>query len=728
MIVAFGHILQFWKPHKALGLGLVITMILRAVFSVALALAIKLVIDEVIEPTANTPVWSIAAFLAVGFFISLTAGMVAARLTATATSRIIADARLTAFRHLQLVPLRFLDRSGDGNLIAHFSSDIAQLSQGVIRKPLIGLRSLTAMALYIPVMLLLDVRLAVLTIVTVPAAVYLAHRFAPKSAPALDDEKQKIADVLDEVTGNLSAQKLVRSYGLQPSFDRRFGQRIDALRQASRNAEARIAIEIVISEYAVELTKLAIIVIGAAFAFNGTLDPGSFAAFAAILQEFSKQASILGMDVMPSIKQSEAGIRRIESLLQTPRDETAKRSLAAPSMSSHIEIDDIAFRYHADQPLQLDGVSASIAEQTYVAIVGPNGSGKSSLLNVVLGLYQQERGSVQVDGVDMSAIELGDLRSKVSIAFQDTVIFDASFRDNITLGEEGFSDAELAQAVDASGLRTIVERSPGGLDADLGARGLTLSDGESQRLGVARAVLRDPELLLLDEVASGLDPASEADVLDAIEGLRDNRTIISVTHRLESVKTVDQVIVIEDGRVVETGAFDDLIAAGSHFASMWTKQHGFDVSANGLTATVKPDRLRAIPLFANLSDAALGDLAAVFESQVLSHRELAFRQGELGDSFYVIARGAVEVVRNIDTSDEEVVAYLDDGDFFGEMALLSAELRNASIRSRGTTTLLRLERRSFNQLLATNPEAKDVVHRAAAERAAANAAGAGSPQ
>jgi len=722
VIVAFGHILDFWKPHKALGLGLVITMILRAVFSVALALAIELVIDEIIEPTSDTPVWSIAAFLVAGFLISFGAGMIAARLTAKATSDIIADARLTAFRQLQRVPLSFLDRSGDGNLIAHFSSDIAQLSQGVIRKPLLGLRSLTAMMLYVPVMMLLDARLAILTIVAVPAAVYAVHRFAPKSAPALDEEKQRIADVLDEVSGNVSAQKLVRSYGLQPSFDRRFGQRIEALRLASRMAEGRIAIEIVVSEYAVELTKLAIIVVGAAFAFNGTLDPGSFAAFAAILQEFSYQASVLGMDVVPSIKQSEAGIRRIESLLQISHVASERRSVPAPPMSSGIEFDDIAFRYHPDQDLQLKGVSASVTAQSYVAIVGPNGSGKSSLLNVVLGLYEQESGTVKVDGVDLSTIELDDLRSSIGVAFQETVLFNASLRDNITLAEDGFSDADLDRAIDASGLRPIVDQVPEGLDAELGADGLTLSSGESQRLGVARAVLRDPELLLLDEVASGLDPESEADVLDAIEGLRDGRTIISVTHRLESVKTVDQIIVIRGGRVIETGTFDSLIAADGPFATMWTKQHGFDVSANGLTASVQPDRLRAIPLFSMLPDAALVDLAAVFESQALTHRELAFRQGEFGSSFYVVARGTVEVVRDIDTDQEDTIAYLEDGDFFGEMALLSSELRNASIRSRGTTTLLRLERRAFNQLLATNPNARDMVHRAAAARAAENQA------
>ena len=721
MIASFRRILQFWRPHKGIGAALVLTMVLRAVFSVALALAVKFVIDEVIDPTRETPIWAIAVFLTAGYLVSLGAGLAAARLSARATAAIIADVRSAAFRHLQAVPLGFFDRTGVGDLIAHFSSDIAQLSRGVIRKPLIGLRAVTAMALYVPVMFILDGRLAIVAVVTVPVAVYCVYRFAPKSAPALDEEKQRIADVLDEVSANIAAQKLIRSYGLVPSSRERFGRRIEALRVASRNAEGRISVEMVISEYAVELTKVAIIVLGAVFAFNGSLDPGSFAAFAAILQEFSYQASVLGMDVMPSIKQSDSGLRRIELLMNEPADSAASDKHAAPPMHSKITISDLVFRYQPGQDALLNGVSAEFAPKSYVAIVGPNGSGKSSLLNVLLGLYGHEGGSVTVDGVDLSVLEFDDVRRRTGIASQETFLFDATIRDNITLFEDGYTESDLDRAIAAAGLAPVISRIPDGLDARLGPNGTTLSAGEAQRLGIARAVLRNPQLMLLDEVASGLDPASEADLLDAIEQLREERTIVSVTHRLDSVKTADQIIVINDGIAVEAGTFHELMTSDGPFAKMWTKQHGFDVSANGLTAAVRPERLRRIPLFASLGDEPLAELARVFESQTINNGEYVFRQGESGQSFYVIARGTVEVVRAVDTPDEQVIAYLEDGDFFGEMALLNDQRRNASVRSRGMTTLLRLDRRSFNQLLATVPEARSIVETVAERRADRNA-------
>ncbi|MDJ0791718.1 MAG: ABC transporter transmembrane domain-containing protein [Acidimicrobiia bacterium] len=722
MLSTSRRILQFWKPHRALGLGLVVTMMLRAVFTVVLAMAIKFVIDQVIEPDPDTSAWTIAGFLLIGFAVSLVAGLVAARLTARATADIIADVRLAVFSHLQRLPMSFYDRAATGDLMAHFSSDIAQLSRGVIRTPLIGLRAITAMALYIPVMFILEPRLALIAVIGIPLVIWLVYRFAPKSADSLDAEKQHIADVLGEVSSNLRAQRIIRAYALNGQSRRRFMDRIAALRDSSEKAERRIALEMVIAEYAVEFTKLAIIVAGAVLAFSGDLDPGSFAAFAAILTEFAYQASVLGMDVFPSVKQSEAGIRRIDALLaeEVAPDHTGTKP--APAMSGPIRLHEVVFRYREDQEPQLDRVSIDLPGESYIAIVGSNGAGKSSLLNVILNLYGLESGSVTVAGVDLAQVDLDDMRRRIGIAFQDTVLFEASLHENLTLGGNGFSPDDLDRAVSEAGLGHIVERLPGGIEADLGPGGVTLSAGEAQRVGIARALLRNPELLLLDEVASGLDPSSESELMGQIEHLREGRSIVSVTHRLESVKTADLIVVIDDGVVVETGTFEALLAAEGLFAGMWTKQHGFDVSANGLSARVHADRLKGIPVFADLDDDVLSDLAAVFESQYVDAGEVVFKEGEQGDSFYVIARGAVEVVRGLGTHDEESVAWLEDGDFFGEMALLSSNRRNASIRARGATTLLRLDRRSFSQLMATVPEARIVVEDAAAARAAENEA------
>jgi ATP-binding cassette subfamily B protein len=721
VIATLGRILRFWKPHRAVGFGLAVTMLLRAVFTVVLALAVKFVIDRVVEPDTGSSAWMVAVFLLVGFAVSFAAGLVAARLGAKATADIIADVRSEAFDHLQRLSLGYHDRAATGDLMAHFSSDIAQLSRGVIRKPLIGLRALAGMTLYVPVMFILDPRLAAAAVIGIPGVVWLVYRFAPESASALDEEKQRIADVLDEVSVNLRAQKIIRAYALGSRSEQRFRRRIDGLRDASERAEARISFEMVIAEYAVEFTKLAIIVAGAWLAFSGQLDPGSFAAFAAILMEFSYQATVLGMDVFPSIKQSEAGIRRIDSLLsvEPPAERTGDGD--PPPLHSTIDIRDVVFRYHRGQDPRLDGVSLTVPERSHVAIVGPNGSGKSSLLNVLLGLYDFESGTVVIGGRDLRELDIEKVRRRAGVAFQETVLFDGTLRENIVLGADDIDDDALDRAVRDSGLLHVIEHHTDGVDAEVGPVGVSLSTGEAQRVGVARALLRDPELLMLDEVASGLDPESEADLMGVIEHLRAGRTIISITHRLESVKTADRIVVVDDGAVVESGAFDELLAAGGTFASMWTKQHGFDVSANGLTARVHAERLGQIPVFAGLGDPALRDLAAAFESRFVEHGEIVFGEGDRGDAFYVIARGVAEVVRGLGTPDEHVIAHLEDGDFFGEMALLTTARRNATVRSKGATTLLRLDLRAFNQLMATVPGARTIIESTASARAAENA-------
>jgi ATP-binding cassette, subfamily B, bacterial len=725
VLKTFRRILEFWKPHKGLGFGLVVMMMLRASFTLVFALAIGFVIDLVIEPDPGVTVEVVVGALLAGFTVSVLAGFTAARLSAKATSRILADVRTSVFVHLQWLPLRFHDRATTGNLISHFSTDLAELSKGVIKNPLVGLRSLTAMALYIPVMFLLDARLAIISVVGLPIIVYLVYRFAPASEVALDEEKQRIADVLEEVSGNLRAQKIIRAYSLRDRSIRRFSLKVETLRGASEKAEGRIGVEMVISEYAVEFARLAIIGVGASFALSGSLDPGAFAAFAAILTEFAWESGVFGIEVLPSIKQSEAGIRRIDGLLALPMSEDRQDGLPPPEMDSAITFSNVVFRYRHDRDPQLKGVSVEIPARSYVAIVGPNGSGKSSMLSVLLDLYDLEAGAVLVDGCDLATVDGEQMRRMVGVAFQDTYLFDGTIEANVTLGDECPPETVDRAFVD-SGLASVIASLPDGAHTRLDSGETVLSTGETQRVGIARALVRDPKLLLLDEVASGLDPEAEADLIGAIERLREGRTVISVTHRLESVKTADLIVVLEGGVVVETGTFEGLLGSGGPFSTMWTKQHGFDVSANGLSARVRPDRLRRIPLFGDVDLPVLEDIASAFETRLVDDGEIVFRQGGLGDSFYVIARGVVEVVRDVDDPSEEVIAWLEDGDFFGEMALLGQQRRNASVRSRGITTLLALDKRQFDQLMAAVPEARSAIEAAAAERDRINRESAGS--
>jgi ATP-binding cassette subfamily B protein len=563
--------------------------------------------------------------------------------------------------------------------------------------------------------------LAAAAVIAIPLTVYGVYRFAPRSASALDTEKQLIANVLEEVSSNVAAQRTVRAYGLGGRSHRRFAHHIAALGEASKRAEGRIGMEVVIAEYAVELVKLVIILAGAGLALTGSLALGSFAAFAAIVTEFAHQASVLGMEVMPNIKQSEAGIRRIDSLLATEPRIDERRTQPAPSMSATIRLEGIVLRYRAGEAPQLSGVSFEMLPHSYLAVVGPNGSGKSSILNVLLGLYEVDSGSVIVDDVDLATVDIEAVRDRVGIAFQDTYLFDDSIRNNVTLGLDTYDEETLYQTLETAGLATLVDHLDDGVDTRIGMGGVSLSAGEAQRIGIARALVRNPDLLLLDEVTSGLDPASEADLLNTIEAFRHGRSIVSVTHRLETVKTSDRIVVVDAGAVVESGTFEELLSSNGLFRSMWTKQQGFEISAGGLTASVQPERLLDIAVFSELDEATVNSLASVFESQYLEPGELVFSEGQLGDAFYVIARGVVEVVHGLDTPDERVIARLEDGDFFGEMALLSSQRRNASIRVRRATTLLRLDQRSFRQLLDSSSTARQTIEEAAAQRKQDNA-------
>jgi ATP-binding cassette subfamily B protein len=720
MISMIARILQFWRPHRLLGAGLALMMILRATFGVLLALAIKLVIDTVIDPSSDTSAIGVGAILLTGLVISIGAGLVAANLAARATADIIADVRTQVFNHLQRLPLSYHEAAATGDLIGHFSSDIAQLSSGVIRKPLAGLRAITAMMLYIPVMFLLDARLAVVSIVAVPASVWLVQRFAPASEEALDKEKERIASVLEEVSQNVSAQKILRTYGMTSLSRRRFAERIADLRAAAREAEQRIAYEQAIAEYAVELTKVVIIVVGVGFAFAGTLDAGSFAAFVVILTEFAYQASVLGMDVVPTIKQSEAGIRRIDRLLAVEPEEQPEATAPVPDMSGDISFRDVGFRYPGSTSAQLTSVSTSLPGSSYIAVVGRNGSGKSSFLDVLLGFYRLDAGAVTIDGTDLNTVDSDSLRRQIGVAFQDTLLLPGTIRENVTMGFEGVDTEAFERAAQGSGLTDVIEGLSNGANTQVGSQGVKLSGGEAQRIAISRALLGDPDILLLDEVASGLDPASEANLLRVIENLRGTRTIVNVTHRLHAARMADTIIVLEEGELVEQGSFHDLLSAGGQFSAMWEQQQGFEVSATGRHARVESGRLRRIPLFESLDDKALADVASTFDSEAFDDGETVFAGGEAGDAFYVIARGVVEILRPSPDGGHHVVAVLEDGDFFGEMALLSSERRNASVRSRGVTTLLRLDRDSFDDLLERNSDARSLVKHVAEVRRQSN--------
>ena len=710
------RILRFWRPHRWVGLGLVATMLLQALFTVVLALSIKLIIDAVIDGAGERSAGFIVFVLIGGFIAAALAGIGSGYLAARAGADILADVRTSLFERLQLLSIGFHQQAQMGDLLSHFSTDIAQLSGGVIKKPLAGLKSFVAILFYLPVMVVLEPRLAIPSAIAMPLAIYLVNRFAPDVDSALDAEKQEIAGVLNEVSENLRAQPIIRAFGLHHRSGVRFQRRIARLHEASSQAEFRVALAATLSEYSVALAQVLIVALGAVLALTGSLEPGTLAAFVALLSEFTWETTVIGSDVFPEIRKAWSGIRRIDAVLglDTPAAVRAGGRSVGP-LENAIRVENVSFGYAPADVLQLENVSLTIEAGSYVAIVGASGSGKSTLLALLLRFYDPTSGHISFDSVDLADIDDHALRSTTGVVFQETFLFNASLRENVILAERETDDARLEEALEVAGLTELVGVLPEGLDTVIGDSGRQLSGGQAQRIGLARAILKRPALLLLDEATSALDPSTEAAVIEAIGSIRNGRTIVMVTHRLQTIADADLIVVMRNGRVEEVGGFSELLEANGTFSSMWEKQQGFTVGKDGRSASVTAARLGAVPLFSGLSDGHLERLAREFVAQQFGQGVVVFERGDPGDRFHVIVRGVVEV--SVDgRAGEVVIAHLEDGDFFGETALLDGAPRNATVTAVTPTTTLSLDRDQFDLLMADAPEMAAAVREASETR------------
>ncbi|MGQ0464764.1 MAG: ATP-binding cassette domain-containing protein [Sporichthyaceae bacterium] len=344
-----------------------------------------------------------------------------------------------------------------------------------------------------------------------------------------------------------------------------------------------------------------------------------------------------------------------------------------------------------------------------MAVVGGSGAGKTTLLNLLLRFYDPDRGSVQIDGVDLRALTQQSFRSHVGVVLQANFLFNDTIRANVRIGDPQADDETVELAIRRAQLHAAVQRMPDGLDTVVGEQGGRLSGGQRQRLAIARALVRDPAILLLDEVTAALDPATERAVNAMLADVAYGRTVVSVTHRLASASQADHILVMDHGRLVGQGTHDDLLRAGGVYADLWEKQSGFHVSGDGRTASVSPARLRHITLFADLADEVLARIAGLLASEYFEGDQVVFREGDEGERFFLIARGRVEVSMSDADGAERVLDRLIDGDHFGELALLQNRPRTATVRTESPSVFLTMSRSSFLLLVNSTPDVFPVL-------------------
>jgi ATP-binding cassette subfamily B protein len=447
---------------------------------------------------------------------------------------------------------------------------------------------------------------------------------------------------------------------------------------------------------------------------HGQRTLGTIIAFHGVFLNVVYSVQTLTM-VMPGLLQSVGGMQRVDELLREPLSIIdAPDARALGPLGDRIRFDSVSFSYGGPQ-LQLDAVTLDILRGSFVAIVGASGSGKSTLFNLLLRFYDADRGSILFDGTDVRAATVASLRGQMGAVFQNNHLFDISLRENIRMGRPGASDTDVETAARQAEIHDWIASLPQGYDSLAGESGAKLSGGQRQRVAIARALVRRPSILLLDEATSALDPAAESAINATLRRLAAGRTVVSVTHRLSSVRDADCIYVMEAGRLAESGPPEQLLAAEGAYARLWRHQSGFTVNEKGDDGGVSADRLKEYPLLSQLDPESLQFLAGLFVSESYPAGSNVVVEGEMGDRFHMIARGRVEVLRGSLDASPARLAVLGDGDYFGEIALLKRVPRTATVRTLNPTLLLSLKDKHFRLLVDRHPDIAERLNRQIAD-------------
>jgi ABC-type multidrug transport system fused ATPase/permease subunit len=512
---------------------------------------------------------------------------------------------------------------------------------------------------------------------------------------------------------NLSAQSLIKALGLELRAIASYRARLGGLLRVIMRVVLLSSIFEASVGMAVTLGQLLVIGIGGYLVIEGQLTLGTLVAFVGLLPAFFQPISALA-NVGQQIQRAAGAIDRMLEVLEKPIDIVERPgAIALPPVRREITLEHVGFGYGPDRQILRD-LSVTIPVGSHVAIVGPSGSGKSTIVNLLLRFWDPQEGRVLVDGHDLRDVTLSSLRGQIGLVFQDTFVFDSTLRENVALARDGASDADVVAAVQAARLESWIESLPAGLDTMLGERGVRMSGGQRQRLAIARALLRDPSVLILDEATSALDAKTEGEILETLGELARGRTTISITHRLALSARSDRIFVLQDGRLVEEGTHAELVRAGGPYQRLYEEQMAH-MRAGLEPVGIEIARLRTIPLFRDLGARELALLAERLTVEQYPAGAGIVRQGEEGRKLYFLASGQVEVLVAEDARDRRINT-LAEGDFFGELALLTDEPRNATVRTTMPSELYSLSRADFLSLLEHDADVRRAVQATIAAR------------
>lgn len=562
--------------YRGRALFALVSLLIAALTTLVVPIAARRMIDFGFSPEGIAMINSYFSVMIAVVVVLALASAARYYLVMTIGERIVADIRRDVFKHLTALSPAFFDTSRSGELVSRLTADTTQIKSAVGASVSIALRNIVLFLGAATMMVVSSPKLSGFVLAAIPLIVIPLVAFGRWVRRLSRNAQDTLASASAYASELVGGMRTVQAYTNEPFANARFGGEVEQAYAAARGATRARAVLTAIIIFIVFSSVVGILWVGSHDVSVGEMTPGRLGQFV-LYAAFA--ASSLGQlsEVWGEISAASGAAERLFEILNVKSEveKPAKpRALPEPARGD-VVFDDVSFAYPTRPGvMSAAGVSLAVKAGEKVAIVGPSGAGKSTLFHLLLRFYDPRSGTIALDGVPIRDADPQQLRERIALVPQDSVVFAATARENIRFGRPDASDAEVERAADLAHATEFIRRLPGGFDAPLGERGVTLSGGQRQRIAIARAILRDAPLLLLDEATSALDAESETLVQTALEELMKHRTTLVIAHRLATVLSCDRILVMEHGRIVEQGTHASLVAANGLYARLARLQFG----------------------------------------------------------------------------------------------------------------------------------------------------------
>ena len=579
-----GTVAQLLKPHRAALLFGLLAVIGESIASLLEPWPLKIVLDNVLksQPThgwLNKLVVSIAGkdsfkVLTVAAGMVLVVAIVDAICTYTEKyfitnvgQWVVHDLRRALYAHIQRMSLAFHDQSQTGDLISRITSDIDAVQSFITSNLLDSLVNCITLAGMVGVMFWTNWRFTLISISIAPVLFFVVFRYTRQIKQASREVRKKQSEIVSTIQEVLTSIRIVKAFAREDYEEKRLEeQSLESVEIGLRARGLKARLTPIVQLITAVGTAL-VLWYGGRLALQGVLAPGSLVLFIWYLGKMYKPMQDLSK-LPDAYSKAAVGYERIREVLETEGDVAdLPKARRVPRLRGKIEFDHVTFAYGTDAPT-LSDVSFVIEPGQLAALVGPTGAGKSTIINLIPRFYDPSGGVVKLDGQDVRQFQQKSVRDQISFVLQDTVLFQGPIWHNIAYGKPDATRPEIEKAAQLANVMEFVDKMPEGLDTLVGERGISLSQGQRQRIAIARAIIRNTPILIMDEPTSGLDAASEQLIIDALDHLMEGKTCIIVAHRLSTIRRANVILVVQGGGIAEQGTHDDLMKTGGLYSEL----------------------------------------------------------------------------------------------------------------------------------------------------------------